>query len=338
MRWTTQAFLILLRLAIGWHFFFEGIDKIQSVRLGPSETNRPWTSADYLRQSRGPWRTWFRSLAPDSDEDLLAQLSLPKDQSAGSVSQLPAALDARWQNYFDRFATQYGLDATQLQRTKQELAAARARTHDWLAHGKKKVLKSFPSGIVEVEENTQERVRDLRRQLDEVARMEDAEFPAFGKDVRRQALRQAIAESRRLRDDLQSDLHAQTSAMRTALENCLTDRQKALGPVPEPRQSSPIVWIDPVIMWSLTVIGACLLLGIASRCAALAGAVFLFLLYQALPPFPALAENLRAEGHYLFVNKDLIEMLALMVLATVPSGRWLGLDGLFHALFRRRSA
>jgi hypothetical protein len=44
------------------------------------------------------------------------------------------------------------------------------------------------------------------------------------------------------------------------------------------------------------------------------------------------------EGHYYFVNKNLIEMLALLVLATTRSGCWLGLDGLLHRLnpWRRR--
>ena len=55
-----------------------------------------------------------------------------------------------------------------------------------------------------------------------------------------------------------------------------------------------------------------------------AGALLLLSFYLSMPPFPWLPENLRAEGHYLFVNKNLIEMLALLALATVPSGRWVG--------------
>ena len=39
------------------------------------------------------------------------------------------------------------------------------------------------------------------------------------------------------------------------------------------------------------------------------------------------------EGNYLFVNKNLIEMLALLVLATTRSGRWFGLDALIYGLF-----
>src|SRR5205085_11866432 len=78
--------------------------------------------------------------------------------------------------------------------------------------------------------------------------------------------------------------------------------------------------------------GLCLLLGLLTRPSAVLGALFLLMLYLAMPPFPWLPENTHVEGHYLFINKNLIEMLALLVLATVPSGRWFGLDGLLQFL------
>jgi hypothetical protein len=60
----------------------------------------------------------------------------------------------------------------------------------------------------------------------------------------------------------------------------------------------------------------------------------------ASPALPWVPENLRAEGHYLWVNKNIIEMLALLALMTLPTGRWLGLDGLIYVLmpWRWRSA
>ena len=72
----------------------------------------------------------------------------------------------------------------------------------------------------------------------------------------------------------------------------------------------------------------------------LAGAIFLLLLYLAMPPFPWLPDPLRpTEGHYLFVSKNLIEMIALLALATTRSGCWAGIDGLLQFLnpWRRRS-
>ena len=56
----TRIFLVLLRLAIGWHFFFEGWEKLDSLRTGPTTTNRPFTSASYLREATGPFADFFR--------------------------------------------------------------------------------------------------------------------------------------------------------------------------------------------------------------------------------------------------------------------------------------
>ena len=38
------------------------------------------------------------------------------------------------------------------------------------------------------------------------------------------------------------------------------------------------------------------------------------------------------EGNPLFINKNLIEALALLALAAHPTGRWLGLDALVHRI------
>ena len=50
----TMFFLILLRLAIGWHFFFEGYHKIHSDEIGPTETSKPFSSEMYFREATGP--------------------------------------------------------------------------------------------------------------------------------------------------------------------------------------------------------------------------------------------------------------------------------------------
>ena len=47
---------------------------------------------------------------------------------------------------------------------------------------------------------------------------------------------------------------------------------------------------------------------------------------------PYLPESPKAEGHYLYINKNIIEMFALLALAFLPTGRWAGLDGLLQFL------
>ena len=51
---TALVALTLLRVAIGWHFLYEGMTKLSA----PS-----WSAASYLKQARGPLAALFRSLA-----------------------------------------------------------------------------------------------------------------------------------------------------------------------------------------------------------------------------------------------------------------------------------
>ena len=57
-------------------------------------------------------------------------------------------------------------------------------------------------------------------------------------------------------------------------------------------------------------------------------ALLILSFYAAMPPLPGWPEGPRQEGHYLLINKTLIEAIALLALTFIPTGRWAGLDGL----------
>jgi len=84
---------------------------------------------------------------------------------------------------------------------------------------------------------------------------------------------------------------------------------------------------DVMIMAGLTILGFCLIVGLFTRIAAVFSAIMLFSFYLAMPPLPGLPEAPGPE-HSLIVNKNLIEVFALLAIASVPSGYWLGLDRL----------
>src|SRR5262249_30524138 len=67
------------------------------------------------------------------------------------------------------------------------------------------------------------------------------------------------------------------------------------------------------------------------------GALMILSFFLAAPPLPGVPEAFRVEG-YPYVNKNLVEALALLLLATTPVGRWVGLDGAIALLFRRHRA
>jgi len=88
--------------------------------------------------------------------------------------------------------------------------------------------------------------------------------------------------------------------------------------------------VDFLNIWGLILIGLGLFLGFFTRTAAWSGALLLFLYYLARPPFTGLMEGSIAEGSYIWVNKNLIEMLVLILLAVIPAGWMYGLDNLIR--------
>src|SRR5437660_1578973 len=99
----TRVFLVVLRLAIGWHFLFEGLDKLDSYFRGPVEGKTLWSSEAYLRESTGPLAPMFRSQLGDPNQAALDRLTLPP----GDRPQLPPAVKKDWQDHFDRFVAFY---------------------------------------------------------------------------------------------------------------------------------------------------------------------------------------------------------------------------------------
>ena len=82
-------------------------------------------------------------------------------------------------------------------------------------------------------------------------------------------------------------------------------------------------------IWGLILIGLGLLLGLASRWAALAGAVLLIMYYLSHPPLIGVQYALPSEGSYLWVNKNLIEAVALIVIMLFPTEHIVGLARFF---------
>jgi thiosulfate dehydrogenase [quinone] large subunit len=93
---------------------------------------------------------------------------------------------------------------------------------------------------------------------------------------------------------------------------------------------------DLITMWGLTIIGVCLMLGLFTRLASLAGIGFILMFYLAAPPFIGYSYSIPSEGSYLIVNKNLVEVGALAVIMLTGSGRFAGLDRIVHGLIRRR--
>ena len=91
---------------------------------------------------------------------------------------------------------------------------------------------------------------------------------------------------------------------------------------------STLVVVDLLNVWGLILVGLGLMLGALTRTATVFGIVMLALYYLAAPPWPGLVYSLPAEGSYLIINKNIIELCALFVTLLFPSGHIIGLDRL----------
>lgn len=377
----TRFFLVALRLAIGWHFFVEGMDKF---------SNPSWSSEPYLREASGPLAPYFRNLAGDR---LLDKLTV------GSDGAFPAELDVEWQAYLDAFISFYELTPDQAKHAKGVFDQAKSNTKTWLTSTKKVVQKTaeYPPPLM-VEMTIPERLKEYQVLEGKVRELEEVLLPKYGVDAFPK-LKSAKANQGKWRNELKSDLDKQTTEFKQALRDQVlvsiaaealpTEYRPKVNPKEPAKDPLPVLqtgyhqlllkkehgedvklsaqtdkvftyaidkkkdkqdtnellprvpgrpvsawtmldWSDTFVKWGVTLVGAFLLLGLLTRTSCVVGAYLLFMFFLAMPPLPGWPDSPRAEGHYLFINKNIIEMLALLTLATTRSGRWVGVDGLLQ--------
>ena len=88
-----------------------------------------------------------------------------------------------------------------------------------------------------------------------------------------------------------------------------------------------INWTDGLNVAALIIVGLTLTLGLFERIGAVIGIGLLAMYYLAHPSFPWF-EQINTEGNYWFVNKNLIEMAALLVIYQLPTAGYFGLKRL----------
>jgi uncharacterized membrane protein YphA (DoxX/SURF4 family) len=308
--------LILLRTAIGWHFLYEGVEKIYSTPEGrdsyltiflprPPKADKPepaFSAEDYLRNASGPLAPYFRRLVPDVD-------SLEKlDQ---------AKLKANWESELDRYAKHYGLDENKRAEAEKVLRNQEAVAEAWFAD--------------------LENIEKIKKYRDDLAHVD--QVLADPKSLKYQ--RERAYEQRRELESSRRELVATVGAWTGALHDAWG---KLAQPSPNERVAPPepvpttLDRINFLTMWGLLAVGVCLLLGLLTPFAALGAACYLMLFYLSMPPWPGVPQGPKVEGHYLFVNKNLIEFFACLVLACTPNGHWIGLDAIFFGRRARRRA
>jgi uncharacterized membrane protein YphA (DoxX/SURF4 family) len=274
-------------------------DEVLAMPAPPPEPR--FTALPFLQASAGPLRPLFRALVPDVDG--LRRLTVESAQ---------ASLDRRYQQILDHYAhARVPFDAGQRERL--------ARTRDELKTAIVATLREPPLAT---------RIADYQRLRQRARGVGGSAFARERLDADRQKLDAIAAGLLAIVGEPPLELSAQAQAI-ASLE------QLAAGPLP--RVPQPADAVDALVRWGLTATGALLLVGLLTRTAALAAALQLAAFYMASPPWPGLP-GAGAGGHYLYLDRNLIELVAALVIASSGTGHWLGLDALVSWRRSRRRA
>ena len=312
--WPPRVFvLLLLRLAIGWHFLFEGLHKLHSFTLGDEE--KAFTSARYFSAGEGPVAEYMRKrYLGDPEATYTARLAKTEDVSVADFKRMLPAKQAKFCP---------PVVAELLTGENEEKSnAAKAKFAAWVygADARDAKVNMVTGDISLTADQRLSAVAVLQRALDELP---DREAAGYGRGY-------GLETDRRKK--LQTDLSKVKADLASDTDKFLAELRKEVGLPPAEAGEKAIKSLDVLAAWGITAIGAGLLVGLFTKLWCVAGFGFLVTVYLSSPPWPWLPPQPPSEGNPLFVNRNLIEALALLVILVHPTGRWLGLDALLCRL------
>lgn len=366
---TARFFLIALRVFIGWHCFIEGMEKLSTPTwtsetylresMGPLSPAFRSVAGDRLidkltlgdnesfpAELEREWREYFDAFVAYhnlSDEQLQRAQGIFDQRKSDTLTYLKSATEEVIK--IAAYEPKLPLEMTMAQRLEEHerllervrAAEAKFPTDDMSAHADWKSAKAdLAKWRAELKRSVDAQTHKLKR-VDEATKLRVKKRLEELKPLLKDA--EAAKDAKEI-ERLKKDITAENAKLWSALGDVLTSDQLAKPPLPESKAPMAswrqLEWSDFLVKWGLVVLGGCLMLGLFSRCASVTTALLVLSFYLAMPPLPGWPESPRLEGHYLLINKTLIEIIALFALTFIPTGRWAGVDGLLGALFCRK--
>lgn len=326
--------LIALRVAIGWHFFQEGL---------AHKNEAHWSSEGFLRQAKGPLAGFYHGLAPGVHSRDAVLMTPLESESTGEADKAVAPEASRvygawyttiandWQKRLDQIAAFYKFDADQKKKVEELLVRYRTNLG--------KVLAEYQEDIAGYRYElfrTQQMAGGAQAgwQIPFVEREKKNPVAAAAEDIPSLKTRIAKREHDPTGEpgvNVETGPHdwtADVGALESALENdalaLRTDAQRTLAPAPHAQ--SDLRQIDTAVIWTLIIGGGCLMIGLFTRLSALALALFLGSVIASQPAW--IADTVPTYF-------QCVEFIGLLVLASTHVGRWGGLDFFIHHLITR---
>lgn len=345
--WPAIVTLVFLRLCCGWHFFSEGIKKVEY-----DQSRGGWrlvfSAEGFLNGAVGPLANFYHNQAPTT-HNWRTHLNVPR--------QIDPERSAKLADWVNRYVARRQREVASGKPTAAEFAeflpaaswGEQARS-DWSA-----TLERFSqiSALTDEQRSEAEQVFErfelyladflaeealaIQDYQHDLWRLEQAESDPAAEEVPYEIIR--VADARATLDSTPRRWVAQMNS----LDAEFADALRALVDAGDARLLKQVdgAVTDPGEQWLarqnvlLTVliisVGVCLLLGLFTRVAAVAGALFLLSVMLSQPPWVAGANTM-------FFYYQLVEFAALLFLAAVGAGRWAGLDFIIQGLWARRSS
>jgi uncharacterized membrane protein YphA (DoxX/SURF4 family) len=314
--------LVLLRLAIGWHFFIAGVEKVDRDANG--EYHVSFSAAPFLNMAKGPLADVFHSFTP-SGHDWQKLLALPRQHKPESADEAKAPADqppqqawqdrivSDWQAMTTRVTEVPQLTEDQIQRAKAAFAKRKAELERYLK-SEAGAIADYQHEVWRLDQwRATPEAESLPFEQERIAKKE-AETTSTAK-----AWTAGVAEiEASLVNDFREILDP---GQRLNIATVATMKSATTGP--EQQRLERVSLAATVLTLA---VGVCLLVGLFTRTAAIAGAIFLLSVIATQPPWLPTAEPT--------INQT-VELAGLLVLAGTGAGRWLGLDYFTWALFHR---
>ena len=287
--------LVALRLTIGWHFFYEGVWKISNYEK--------FSTTPFMEMAKGPFAPLYYMMVYDIDGKERLKIVTAED---GKTERIPGTYwtDA-WEDQYNKAVKEYQLDEKQAAEAKAIFEQYKVSLANYLAMN----------------------LDDIRGYFGSLQRFEEQK--ANGGNNAPYYKKRMWDQQQDLRKEVKgwtSEIDALGEEYRMALYNILTPEQQGkFAPLGEGVTLEGT--FNFLMTAALTAIGLCMLLGFCNRLACLGGAVFLLNVVLTQPPWPQIYPPMPAvTGHSLIIDKNFVEMVAMIMLACVPVGRWAGLD------------
>ncbi len=251
---------------------------------------KDYSSAAMLASSKGPLAATFQAFIWDADGR--ARL----DEEASKVQM---------DEFHDRVVGVFGFDDEQQKQAERALTIRRRQLDAFFEDNRQEIAEYFKN-LQRVESYQQNKNR--------------TDVPSLAGQI----------------DEIRSDLAAQRGPWLADIDRIwnglrwdLDQIAKQANPMAEVglelpgRRPLDSVTIDSALPYFLSIVGVCLILGLLTRLASLAGAVFLgSVIAMQFPGTPGAAPT-----YY-----QAVELLAMLVLAATAAGRYFGLDFIIRAL------